>query len=43
VGSGVELATAAASQEMFDVTIDQFQGSLVYQVRGTRTRTSGRS
>ena len=34
VGSGVELATAEASQEMFDVTIDQFQGSLVYQLGG---------
>jgi opacity protein-like surface antigen len=31
VGSGVELSTAQASQEMFDVTIDQLQGSFVYQ------------
>jgi opacity protein-like surface antigen len=31
VGSGVELSTTQASQEMFDVTIDQLQGSLVYQ------------
>jgi opacity protein-like surface antigen len=31
VGSGVELSTAEATQEMFDVTIDQVQGSLVYQ------------
>jgi len=31
VGSGVELSAAGATQEMFDVTIDQIQGSLVYQ------------
>jgi opacity protein-like surface antigen len=28
----VELTTAQASAEMFDVTIDQIQGSLVYQL-----------
>jgi len=37
VGSGVEVATAEASQEMFDVTIDQFQGSLVYQLGGAES------
>jgi opacity protein-like surface antigen len=34
VGSGVELATTVATQEMFDVTIDQLQGSFVYQLGG---------
>jgi hypothetical protein len=38
VGSGVELATAQASQELFDVTIDQLQGSLVYQFCGEASR-----
>jgi opacity protein-like surface antigen len=38
VGSGVELSTAEASQEMFDVTIDQLQGSLVYQFGGEESR-----
>jgi len=38
VGSGVELSTAQASQEMFDVTIDQLQGSFVYQFGGTDSR-----
>ena len=38
VGSGVELATAEASQEIFDVTIDQLQGSLVYQFGGPESR-----
>jgi opacity protein-like surface antigen len=38
VGSGVELSTAQASQELFDVTIDQLQGSLVYQFGGTESR-----
>jgi outer membrane protein W len=38
VGSGVELATAQASQEMFDVTIDQLQGSLVYQFHDAESR-----
>jgi opacity protein-like surface antigen len=38
VGSGVELSTPQASQEMFDVTIDQFQGSLVYQFGGAPSR-----
>jgi opacity protein-like surface antigen len=38
VGSGVELSTAEASQEMFDVTIDQLQGSLVYQFGGPESR-----
>jgi opacity protein-like surface antigen len=38
VGSGVELSTAQASQRMFDVTIDQLQGSFVYQFGGTDSR-----
>jgi opacity protein-like surface antigen len=38
VGSGVELSTAEASQELFDVTIDQLQGSLVYQFGGAESR-----
>jgi opacity protein-like surface antigen len=38
VGSGVELSTAEASQELFDVTIDQLQGSLVYQFGGATSR-----
>jgi len=38
VGSGVELSTAQASQEMFDVTIDQLQGSFVYQFGGSESR-----
>jgi opacity protein-like surface antigen len=38
VGSGVEVSTPQASQEMFDVTIDQFQGSLVYQFGGEPSR-----
>jgi outer membrane protein with beta-barrel domain len=38
VGSGVELATAEASQEMFDVTIDQLQGRLVYQFGAPESR-----
>jgi opacity protein-like surface antigen len=38
VGSGVELSTAEASQEMFDVTSDQLQGSFVYQFGGTDSR-----
>jgi opacity protein-like surface antigen len=38
VGSGVELATEQASQEMFDVTIDQVQGSVVYQFGGDESR-----
>jgi outer membrane protein W len=37
VGSGVELSTAQASQELFDVTIDQLQGSLVYQFGGAES------
>jgi hypothetical protein len=36
--SGVELATAEASAEMFDVTIDQIQGSFVYQFGGPDAR-----
>jgi opacity protein-like surface antigen len=36
--SGVELTTAEASAEMFDVTIDQIQGSLVYQFGGADAR-----
>jgi opacity protein-like surface antigen len=38
VGSGVELSTAEATQEMFDVTIDQLQGSLVYLFGGEDSR-----
>jgi opacity protein-like surface antigen len=38
VGSGVELSTAQASQRMFDVTVDQFQGSLVYKFGGAASR-----
>jgi opacity protein-like surface antigen len=38
VGSGVELSTAQASQELFDVTIDQLQGSFVYQFGGADSR-----
>jgi opacity protein-like surface antigen len=38
VGSGVELSSAGASQEMFDVTIDQLQGSFVYQLGSTDSR-----
>lgn len=38
VGSGVELSTAEATQEMFDVTIDQLQGSFVYQFGGADSR-----
>ena len=38
VGSGVELSTAQATQELFDVTIDQLQGSLVYQFGGAESR-----
>lgn len=34
VGSGVELSSAVATQEIFDVTIDQLQGSFVYQLGG---------
>ena len=34
VGSGVELSAAGATQETFDVTIDQLQGSFVYQFGG---------
>ena len=36
--SGVELTTAEASAEMFDVTIDQIQGSFVYQFGGADAR-----
>jgi hypothetical protein len=38
VGSGVELSTAVATQEMFDVTIDQLQGSFVYQLGSSESR-----
>ena len=38
VGSGVELSTAVATQEMFDVTIDQLQGSFVYQLASAESR-----
>ena len=38
VGSGGELSTAEASQELFDVTIDQIHGSLVYQFGGAESR-----
>ena len=36
--SGLELTTAEASAEMFDVTIDQIQGSFVYQFGGAGAR-----
>jgi opacity protein-like surface antigen len=38
MGSGVEQSTTQASQELFDVTIDQIQGSLVYQFGGAESR-----
>jgi opacity protein-like surface antigen len=38
VGSGVELSTAVATQEMFDVTIDQLQGSFVHQFGAAASR-----
>jgi hypothetical protein len=38
VGSGVELSAGGATQEMFDVTIDQLQGSFVYQLGGAESR-----
>lgn len=38
VGSGVELSTAQATQELFEVTIDQLQGSVVYQLGGSESR-----
>jgi hypothetical protein len=38
VGSGVDLSTAEASQELFDVTVDRLQGSLVYQFGGATSR-----
>jgi len=38
VGSGIELATTVATQEMFDVTIDQVQGSFVYQFGNAESR-----
>lgn len=38
VGSGVELTSAGATQEMFDVTIDQLQGSFVYQFGSAESR-----
>jgi opacity protein-like surface antigen len=38
VGTGVELSTAEASQKMFDVTIHQLQGSLVYELGGADSR-----
>lgn len=38
VGSGVELSTAEATQETFDVTIDQLQGSFVYQLGSAGSR-----
>jgi opacity protein-like surface antigen len=37
-GSAVELTTAQASAELFDVTIDQLQGSFVYQFGGADSR-----
>jgi opacity protein-like surface antigen len=37
-GSGVEISTAQASAEMFNVTIDQLQGSLVYRFGGAQSR-----
>jgi opacity protein-like surface antigen len=38
VGSGVELSAAAATQELFDVTIDRLHGSLVYQFGDAASR-----
>jgi hypothetical protein len=38
VASGVELSTAQASQELFDVTIDRLHGSLVYQFGGAQSQ-----
>jgi hypothetical protein len=38
VGSGVELSTPEASQEVFDVTIHQLHGSLVYLFGGATSR-----
>jgi opacity protein-like surface antigen len=38
VDSGVELSTADATQEIFDVTIDKLQGSLVYELGSTESR-----
>lgn len=38
VGSGVELSSSVATQEMFDVTIDQLQASFVYQVGSAESR-----
>ena len=38
VGSGVELSSAGATQEMADVTIDQLQGSFIYQFGATDSR-----
>jgi opacity protein-like surface antigen len=38
VGSGVELSESGATQEMFDVTIDQLQGSFVYQFGAADSR-----
>ncbi len=38
VGSGVELSAGGATQEMLDVTIDQLQGSFVYQLGGAESR-----
>ena len=37
-GSELEIGTAQGSAELFDVTIDQLQGSLVYQLGGAESR-----
>ena len=38
VSNGVELSSTVATQEMFDVTIDRIQGSLVYQLGSAASR-----
>ena len=37
-GSDFQIATAQGSAELFDVNIDQVQGSFVYQLGGTESR-----
>jgi opacity protein-like surface antigen len=36
--SGVEIGTAQGSAELFDVNVDQLQGSFIYQFRGAEAR-----
>jgi hypothetical protein len=38
LGSGVELSTSVATEELFDVTIDELQGSYVYQFGSAESR-----